>query len=59
MKHRARAFTMRYAVIGTPIEHSQSPWIHRCFAAQLGEHIDYAPLQAPLDGFAACARRAD
>ncbi len=47
----------RYAVVGHPVEHSQSPWIHHCFAAQLGENIDYTRLRAPLDGFVACVRR--
>lgn len=45
-----------YAVVGNPIAHSQSPFIHAEFARQTGEHIDYSRLQAPLDGFAATVR---
>lgn len=43
----------RYAVIGNPVAHSKSPWIHAQFAAQTGERIAYEALLAPLDGFAA------
>jgi len=45
--------TDRYAVVGNPIAHSQSPRIHRLFAAQTGQDMDYQALLAPLDGFAA------
>ncbi len=40
-----------YAVIGNPIEHSQSPFIHSCFANQTNEPIEYIRLLAPVDGF--------
>ena len=43
----------RYAVIGNPIAHSKSPFIHAQFAAQTGERVDYGRLLAPLDGFVA------
>ena len=42
----------RYAVIGHPIKHSQSPFIHQQFAAQTKQALDYQRLLAPLDGFA-------
>jgi shikimate dehydrogenase len=45
--------TDRYAVIGNPVAHSKSPWIHARFAAATGQDIDYGRLEAPLDGFAA------
>ena len=35
----------RYGVIGYPVAHSRSPVIHRLFALQLGENIQYEPLQ--------------
>ncbi|MBU6491503.1 MAG: shikimate dehydrogenase [Burkholderiales bacterium] len=46
----------RYAVVGHPVEHSQSPFIHAQFAAQTGQHLVYERLLAPLDGFAATVR---
>lgn len=43
----------QYAVIGNPIEHSRSPYIHACFAEQTGQSISYERQLAPLDGFVA------
>jgi shikimate dehydrogenase len=43
--------TDRYAVIGNPISHSQSPLIHTEFAQAQGEAIQYDKLFAELDGF--------
>lgn len=42
----------RYAVIGHPVAHSKSPWIHAQFARATGQDIEYVRLEAPLDGFA-------
>lgn len=42
-----------YAVIGNPIGHSKSPLIHMSFARELGEDLEYIPLEAPIGGFAA------
>ena len=42
----------RYAVIGNPVAHSRSPWIHARFALETGEDVAYESLLAPLDGFA-------
>ncbi len=41
----------RYCVIGNPVEHSKSPWIHARFAALTGEAVDYSRRLVPLDGF--------
>lgn len=46
----------RYVVMGNPIGHSKSPLIHRLFAEQIGQALDYTTLLAPLEDFAACAR---
>lgn len=43
----------RYAVIGNPIGHSLSPFIHARFATQTGEDMRYEALLAPRDGFRA------
>lgn len=44
--------TDRYAVIGHPVAHSRSPWIHAEFARATGQDIEYRRIEAPLDGFA-------
>jgi shikimate dehydrogenase len=41
-----------YAVIGNPIGHSKSPWIHAEFARQTRQDMAYERIEAPLDGFA-------
>jgi shikimate dehydrogenase len=46
----------RYAVLGHPVAHSQSPFIHAEFARQTGEHIAYGRIESPLDGFEATVR---
>ncbi|HSW08195.1 shikimate dehydrogenase [Aquabacterium sp.] len=43
----------RYAVLGNPVAHSQSPFIHAEFARQTGEPIEYGRIECPLDGFQA------
>lgn len=48
--------TDHYVVFGNPIAHSKSPLIHRLFAAQTGQALDYQTALAPLDGFTAFAR---
>lgn len=46
----------RYAVIGNPVAHSQSPFIHAAFARQTGQHIEYERVLSPMDGFEATLR---
>lgn len=46
----------RYAVLGNPVAHSQSPFIHAQFARQTGEPLVYERVLAPLDGFADTVR---
>ncbi len=46
----------RYAVVGHPVAHSQSPFIHAAFAAQTGEPIEYGRLDCGPDGFEATVR---
>ena len=41
----------RYAVIGNPIGHSRSPFIHAQFARETEQDLIYEKLLAPLDGF--------
>lgn len=46
----------RYAVLGNPVAHSQSPFIHAAFARQTGERMEYGRILCPLDGFAGSVR---
>ena len=41
-----------YCVMGNPVEHSKSPWIHARFAALTGQTLHYDKRLIPLDGFA-------
>ncbi len=41
-----------YCVMGHPIAHSQSPWIHTRFAELTGQDIRYTRREIPLDHFA-------
>lgn len=43
-------------MIGNPVEHSRSPFIHARFAAQTGEPLEYGRVLAPLDRFAETVR---
>jgi shikimate dehydrogenase len=43
----------QYCVMGNPVEHSKSPWIHARFAALTGEPVAYGKRLIPLTGFAA------
>lgn len=47
----------RYAVIGNPVAHSKSPWIHAEFARAAGHDIEYTRIEAPLDAFAQTVER--
>ncbi len=41
----------RYAVLGNPIGHSLSPYIHQIFAQQCGLVCDYLKILVPIDRF--------
>ena len=40
-----------YCVIGNPVAHSRSPWIHARFAELTGQALHYERLLVPLDSF--------
>ncbi len=46
----------RYAVMGNPVQQSQSPFIHARFAAQTKQKICYTRVLAPLNGFTETAQ---
>ncbi len=50
-----------YCVMGNPVAHSRSPWIHARFAQLTGQALVYDRLHVPLDGFSAAVQafRAD
>jgi shikimate dehydrogenase len=41
-----------YCVMGNPVGHSKSPWIHARFAQLTGQDLRYEKRLVPLDGFA-------
>lgn len=45
-----------YCVMGNPVEHSKSPWIHARFAELTGQALRYEKRQIALDGFASAVR---
>jgi shikimate dehydrogenase len=45
-----------YCLMGNPVEHSKSPWIHARYAQLTGEPVTYGKRLVPLDGFAAALR---
>jgi shikimate dehydrogenase len=47
----------RYAVIGHPVSHSRSPWIHAQFALQTHQALTYVTLDAAPADFAATVQR--
>ena len=47
----------RYAVIGHPVAHSRSPFIHARFAAQTRQALEYGTIDATPEEFAAAVRR--
>ena len=46
----------RYAVLGHPVAHRQSPFIHAEFARQTGQHLAYGRIECPLGGFEATVK---
>ncbi len=46
----------QYAVIGHPVAHSRSPFIHNAFARASGQAMNYTRLACPIDGFESVLR---
>ena len=49
----------RYGVMGYPVSHSRSPVIHRLFALQTGQNLQYELLQVAPDKLETAIRLAD
>ena len=47
----------RYAVLGNPVAHSRSPFIHHLFAQQTGQHLVYERLLCAMHDFVPTVRR--
>ena len=45
-----------YCVMGNPVEHSKSPWIHARFAQLTGQELRYEKRLVPVDAFAQAVR---
>ena len=43
-----------FAVIGNPVAHSMSPYIHQCFAKQLGVELSYEKIVTDQENFQQC-----
>lgn len=50
-KLRDYAMPNRFAVMGNPIAHSLSPYIHHCFAKQTGIELSYERILIPEENF--------
>jgi len=48
--------TDHYAVLGNPVQHSQSPFIHAEFARATAQDLEYGRVLSPLDSFEATVR---
>ncbi|NNE38449.1 MAG: hypothetical protein HKN08_09100, partial [Gammaproteobacteria bacterium] len=46
-----------YAVMGDPVSHSKSPIIHKAFADQTGQSINYQAIQVPAGQFGEAVNR--
>ncbi len=59
MGNKADATTVidRYAVMGYPVSHSRSPVIHRLFAVQTGENLQYELLEVAPDKLESALRQ--
>lgn len=47
----------RYAVIGHPVAHSRSPWIHERFARATAQDLEYGRIEASAEAFAAAVEK--
>lgn len=43
------AALIRLALLGSPVKHSHSPWIHDQFAEQAGQEVDYQAIEVDAD----------
>lgn len=57
MPNKTQPVADQYAVLGNPVSHSKSPFLHTAFAAQTGQSLHYRAILVPTEQLAATIRQ--